>query len=169
MNPQDARVVAEFLLGDLEMEIPITLGVFGAVPDGRLDYRPDPVSKSALDLLRHITLEDEWFLDAIVEGRFAPPPDQSDACGIGGPADAAARYVERVPALVARVRALSGEALVREVDLFGMLKLPAIQFLSIVLRHSAHHRGQLSAYLRAMGGKVPAIYGPSADTAAASA
>src|SRR5258708_9072500 len=26
-----------------------------------------------------------------------------------------------------------------------------------------HHRGQLSAYLRPMGGKVPAIYGPSAD------
>lgn len=26
-----------------------------------------------------------------------------------------------------------------------------------------HHRGQLSVYLRPMGGKVPAIYGPSAD------
>ena len=26
-----------------------------------------------------------------------------------------------------------------------------------------HHRGQLSAYLRPMGGKVPSIYGPSAD------
>jgi uncharacterized damage-inducible protein DinB len=62
------------------------------------------------------------------------------------------------------VRSLSGEALVREIDLLGMLKLPAVQFLSMVLRHSAHHRGQLSAYLRAMGGKVPAIYGPSADT-----
>ena len=27
-----------------------------------------------------------------------------------------------------------------------------------------HHRGQLSTYLRAMGGKVPSIYGPSADS-----
>jgi len=26
-----------------------------------------------------------------------------------------------------------------------------------------HHRGQPSAYLRPMGGRVPAIYGPSAD------
>ncbi len=26
-----------------------------------------------------------------------------------------------------------------------------------------HHRGQLTAYIRPMGGKVPAIYGPSAD------
>src|SRR5262249_55646325 len=28
-----------------------------------------------------------------------------------------------------------------------------------------HHRGQLTAYLRPMGGKVPAVYGPSADSA----
>ena len=28
---------------------------------------------------------------------------------------------------------------------------------------SIHHRGQLTTYLRPMGGKVPAIYGPSAD------
>ena len=29
--------------------------------------------------------------------------------------------------------------------------------------HSTHHRGQLAAYLRAMGSKVPPIYGDSAD------
>ena len=28
---------------------------------------------------------------------------------------------------------------------------------------AVHHRGQLSTYLRPMGGKVPSIYGPSAD------
>jgi uncharacterized damage-inducible protein DinB len=27
-----------------------------------------------------------------------------------------------------------------------------------------HHRGQLATYIRPMGGKVPAIYGPSADS-----
>jgi uncharacterized damage-inducible protein DinB len=26
-----------------------------------------------------------------------------------------------------------------------------------------HHRGQLSTFLRPIGGKVPSIYGPSAD------
>jgi len=28
-----------------------------------------------------------------------------------------------------------------------------------------HHRGQLSAYIRPMGGKVPNTYGPSGDEA----
>jgi hypothetical protein len=35
------------------------------------------------------------------------------------------------------------------------------------LLDAVHHRGQLSTYLRPMGGTVPAIYGPSADTAVA--
>jgi uncharacterized damage-inducible protein DinB len=38
------------------------------------------------------------------------------------------------------------------------------QFLWFILFDAIHHRGQLSAYLRPMGGTVPAIYGPSADT-----
>jgi len=32
-----------------------------------------------------------------------------------------------------------------------------------VLNHMAHHRGQLTVYLRLNQQKVPAIYGPSAD------
>jgi uncharacterized damage-inducible protein DinB len=31
------------------------------------------------------------------------------------------------------------------------------------LNHLAHHRGQMTVYLRLMGAKVPALYGPSAD------
>jgi uncharacterized damage-inducible protein DinB len=42
-----------------------------------------------------------------------------------------------------------------------------VAYFEFSLRHSIHHRGQLSAYLRAMGGKVPAIYGESYDSAEA--
>lgn len=169
MRPDHARVIADFLLHNIEIELPITLKVFEAVPSGRLDYQPDPVSKSALALVRHLTLEDEWFLNAVAEGQFGPLPDESDACGLMTPADAIARYRERIPAAVARIRALPDDALTRELDLFGLVKMPAVGFLSLIMRHTAHHRGQLSAYLRAMGGKVPGIYGPSADTVSVTA
>ena len=43
------------------------------------------------------------------------------------------------------------------------MKLPAVQILSLALRHNAHHRGQLTVYLRLNNVAVPAIYGPSAD------
>ena len=169
MKPQDAKVIADFLLAQGDQEMALTTRVFQAVPAGRLDYRPDGLSKTALGLLRHITLEDEWILDAVATGAFGPLPDDSDACGILTPADATTRYQERIPAAATRVRALSGDELLREVDLFGMVKMPAVAFLSLMQRHSAHHRGQLSSYLRAMGGKVPEIYGPTADTVAATA
>ena len=164
MGSTEARTVADFLTADFEREMQTTLRVLGAVPDGRLDYQPDAKAKTGLGLVRHIALEDEWLLNCIANGVFTPPPDDSDACGIASPADAVARYKEKVPAALNRVRALSGEALASTLNLFDMMQGPAVNFLAMALKHSVHHRGQLSTYLRAMGGKVPGIYGPSADT-----
>ena len=40
---------------------------------------------------------------------------------------------------------------------------PCQQLAWMMFLDAVHHRGQLSTYLRPMGSKVPAIYGPSAD------
>jgi uncharacterized damage-inducible protein DinB len=164
MDSKEARTVADFLIADFEHEMQTTLRVLAAVPDDHLDYRPDPKAKTGLGLIRHIPLEDEWLLNSIADGAFAPPPDDSDACGIMSPADASARYKEKVPAALARVRAMTGEQLSTVIDLFGMVQAPGVNFLAMTIKHSVHHRGQLSTYLRSMGGKVPGIYGPSADS-----
>jgi len=163
MDSKEIKTVAEFLICDFEGEMKTTLRIFEAVPGGRLDYRPDAKSKNGLGLVRHITLEDEWLLNCIANGEFTPPPDDSDACGIMSPADAVARYKEKVPAALNRVRAMSGEKLANVIDMFGKIKAPGVNFLAMAIKHSVHHRGQLSTYLRPMGGKVPGIYGPSAD------
>ena len=164
MEFDKTKAVADFLIADFETEIQTTLSVIQAVPDGHLDYRPDTKSKTALGLVRHLALEDEWLLNSIADGEFTAPPDDSDTCGIMTPADAAALYQEKVPAALNRVRAMPGEELNKVIDMFGMLQMPGVNFLAITVKHSVHHRGQLSSYLRAMGGKVPEIYGPSADT-----
>ncbi|MGE3275117.1 MAG: DinB family protein [Vicinamibacterales bacterium] len=164
MSPQEARIITNFLIADFEHEIQTTDAVLGAVPAGHVDYRPDPKSKTGLGLVRHLALEDAWLLNCIADGVFTPPPDDSDTCGIASPADARARYGADVPAALARVRALPDEALTRTIDMFGMFQAPAVVFLAMAIKHSVHHRGQLSSYLRAMGGQVPGIYGPSGDT-----
>ena len=169
MSSTDVKTIADFLIADFESEMATTLSVLGAVPTDHLDYRPDPKSRTGLGLVRHIPLEDEWMLNSIANGSFAPPPDDSDACGILSPADAIAYYEKNVPVALDRVRAMSGEQLAKTIDLFGMLQAPGVNFLSMTVKHSVHHRGQLSAYLRAMGGKIPGIYGPSADTQKATA
>ncbi|MHB1674405.1 MAG: DinB family protein [Acidobacteriaceae bacterium] len=38
-----------------------------------------------------------------------------------------------------------------------------VMVLNSVFSHLAHHRGQLTVYLRLNDAKVPAIFGPSAD------
>jgi uncharacterized damage-inducible protein DinB len=164
MSQPEPQALAGYLMSTLEYEMGLTTNVFDAVPAARHDYKPDGVSKNALELVRHITIEDEWFLNAIADGKFADFADQSDACGIMSGADASARYKERMPAAIARVRALSADELTRELDFFGKMKMPAVEFLSLMLRHTVHHRGQLSTYLRPMGSKVPPIYGPSGDS-----
>jgi uncharacterized damage-inducible protein DinB len=164
MNSNETKTIADFLIADFENEMQATVRVIEAVPSSRLDYRPDPKSKTALGLVRHIALEDEWLLNCIANGEFTPPPDDSDGCGIMNPADAVIRYKERVPAALNRVRALPGNKLTNIIDMFGVIQAPGVNFLVITTKHSVHHRGQLSTYLRAMGGQVPGIYGPSADT-----
>jgi uncharacterized damage-inducible protein DinB len=164
MDSHQAKTIADFLIADFENEMQTTLRVIETVPIGRLDDRPEAKSKTGLGLVRHITLEDEWLLNCIANGQFTPPPDDSDACGVMNPADAIARYKEKVPLALDRVRAMSGEKLAAVIDLFGMIKAPGVNFLAMTIKHSVHHRGQLSTYLRPMGGKVPGIYGPSADT-----
>jgi uncharacterized damage-inducible protein DinB len=164
MDSKEAKTVADFLIADFEGEMQTTLRIIEAVPTSHLDYRPDSKSKTGLGLVRHITLEDEWLLNCIANGEFTPPPDDSDACRIMTPRDAVARYKEKVPAAVNRVRAMSGEKLANVINLFDMMKAPGVNFLAMAVKHSVHHRAQLSTYLRPMGGKVPGIYGPSADT-----
>jgi uncharacterized damage-inducible protein DinB len=164
MNPNDAKTVADFFLADFAYEMQTTLRVLAAVPSAHLDYQPDAKSKNAMGLVRHIVLEDNWILNGIADGAFSAVPDDSDACGIMTPADAVACYQRNVPAALDRVRALSGGQLTANLDFQGKMQMPALNFLALALKHSVHHRGQLSSYLRAMGGRVPGIYGPSADT-----
>jgi uncharacterized damage-inducible protein DinB len=44
-----------------------------------------------------------------------------------------------------------------------VMEAPRYEMIQDTINHWAHHRGQMTVYLRLMGAKVPAIYGPSAD------
>ncbi len=164
MGSTEVKAVADFLVADFEREVHTTIRVLEAVPHGRLDYRPDAKAKSGLGLVRHIALEDSWLLNGIADGTFTPPPDDSDACGIMNPADAVARYRSSVPRALDRIRDMSGDQLASSLNLLGVMTMPGVNFLAMALKHSVHHRGQLTTYLRAMGGTVPGVYGPTADT-----
>ena len=72
-------------------------------------------------------------------------------------------YKKTFPEKLAQLRALPADKLTPTVSFFGMMEMPNVKYIGFANNHSIHHRGQLAAYLRALGSKVPNIYGPSAD------
>jgi uncharacterized damage-inducible protein DinB len=161
---------AVFLLNDVYMgalknESRITKKVLEAVPADKGSHRPDPVSKSAIELVRHIAATEPRFLATVLNGAFDTGP--SDIPETATPQEIAARYEERFNKDFAALSKATPEQLVKIVDFRGMFQMPAVRFLMMGLHHTIHHRGQLSSYLRCMGAKVPSIYGESYDDAQA--
>jgi uncharacterized damage-inducible protein DinB len=137
--------------------------VIESIPLDKGDYRPDAVSKSALELAWHIVAAEKRFLSGIPAGAFDfNPIHQPDS--IKNSAGVAAWFDETFAANLQKLEAIGGEPLVNMVDFRGLFQLPAVGFIQLAMNHTIHHRGQLSMYLRPMGAKVPAIYGESYDT-----
>ena len=160
---------AQFLAGCLcqlwEGEFPATCKVLAAVPDGKRDYRPDDKSRSAWELATHLATADIWFMESILAGSFNydPVAAKKAESNFSKVDDIVAFYKKAFPETLAKVRAMPAAKLAEPVDFFGMMKMPNATYLGFANNHSMHHRGQLASYLRAMGSKVPAIYGASAD------
>lgn len=171
VNPEQAKTVAEAMAALWQGEFPATVRVLSAVSDANRDYRPHPKSRSAWELATHIATADTWFIDCIAKGTFVfdPAAAKQAEAQFRQIADVAAYYERALPARLAQLPRLPGEVLSETVDFFGMMKMSRAQWIGFANNHSVHHRGQLSAYLRALGSKVPDIYGPSADAEPASA
>jgi len=163
---QAAFLLHGVFLPALRSEYKITRSVIEAIPLDKGDYRPDEISKSAMELAWHITVTEMRFMDTLSAGEFdlkpRPRPDS-----IRNSQDLLAWYAEKFEQRFEKLTSLSNEQLIKIVDFRGIFQLPAVMFLNFVLHHSIHHRGQLSMYLRPMGAKVPPIYGESYDSAAA--
>jgi len=160
------QAIAEAMTALWTGEIPATVRVLSAVPDAGRDYRPHEKSRSAWELAVHIATADLWFLDCIERGAFAFDPETAKQAEgqFRTIADVSAFYEANIPAKLESMRSLSDAQLGESIDFFGMFSMPRAQWIGFANNHSVHHRGQLSAYLRSMGARVPDIYGPSADS-----
>jgi len=166
ISPDQAVFLLQYTLPIVKNEQRTTRSVIEAIPQSNLNYRPDPNSRTAMELAWHIVAAEHRFYSGIVSGAFDFSPIHRPDNVQSGPqigqwyGDSFARNFEAFGKL-------SPDQLVRTIDFRGMFQFPAVAFINFSLNHTIHHRGQLSTYLRAMGGKIPAIYGESYDTAAA--
>lgn len=162
MTADQAKTIFDFLLGTIEREHSTTKRVIGAIPEGKGDYTPDANSMSAMDLAWHIAASEQMFLVAAATGAF-PSGGGKRPDSITTVAELNAWYAEQNAANLAKAKQISGEDALRVIGMGGRFEMPAVNWMQLLIGHSVHHRGQLSAYLRPMGAKVPAIYGGSFD------
>src|SRR5262244_377644 len=139
MNPEQAVAIRSFLLPNLKAEHAVTRRVVEAIPADKVDYRPDGIVKSAIDLAWHIVGAEHRFMDAVVNGVFdLTPRPRPEALNTS--AEIARWYAETFPTDVERVEALRVEALLKVVDFRGIFHLPAVAYLHTAHIHSIHHR-----------------------------
>jgi len=167
MTPEQAAFLVNVQIPLIRKESEITGRVLKAVPSGRESYRPDAHSRSALELVWHIANSDLWFLDGFVAGKFEMEDDSMPA-DFSNSADIASWYEDEFGPKLERVEKLAPDFWAAPLPFFGIFNYPAVMYWQFMMLHTAHHRGQLCAYLRPMGGKVPNIYGGSFDEPMAS-
>jgi uncharacterized damage-inducible protein DinB len=163
LTPDQATTLLHSMaLPTLAAERPVTTAVISAIPVDSVDYRPDNIARTAIELAWHIVSAEHRFFDAVASGAFdltpRPRPDV-----VRTPVDVVAWYDEQIPADIVRLKGMAGEQLIKPIDFRGLFEFPAVAYVQLALNHSIHHRGQLSMYLRPMGAKVPSIYGESFD------
>ena len=159
MTPEQVQIVQQLALMNLENEAKTTQRVIAAIPADNPNYKPDPISMSSLELAKHLANSELQILRGAIDGEF--DFSQGVPESVKTPADVAAWYGEEVNKVMAELKSLSADQAARIVDFRGFMQMPAVLFVNMAVNHSIHHRGQLSAHLRAAGGKVPSIYGPS--------
>ena len=155
-----------FFFQKWDREAPKFDSVMDALPPGRLDYRPHPNSRSAGEMVTHLAREQALLVQMIDTGKIEYEDSKAQDFG-----EMRALWTKSTGELRDRLKKLDDAGWKKPVQFFmGGKKIndtTTDEMLWGFLLDMIHHRGQLSTYIRPMGGKVPAIYGPSADAAPA--
>ena len=163
--------MTEWFLAELESEAGKSRRVLEQVPAGKRDWKPHDRSMPLgylSDLVANIPSWVGYGHHAWTSWISRRKTDRSHK---PAPLNTSAELVAALDKAVAQAR----EALQKTTDAHletpwrllaaGQLAFeqPRHQVIRDTFLHSAHHRGQMTVYLRLLGSKVPSVYGPTAD------
>jgi uncharacterized damage-inducible protein DinB len=162
--------LTELFLTELDREVPRSRRALEQVPEGKHDWKPHEKSMIFGYLAEMVATIPTWITMIVKQ-------DELDVAPVGGPSHkrqpmtTSAEYLQALEKSAADMRAalegtdeahlntnwrlLAGGKVVAQMRRHEMIR--------DTINHWAHHRGQMTVYLRLMGARVPALYGPSAD------
>ncbi len=162
--------LTEFLLAELDREVERSRRALEQVPEGKYDWKPHEKSMIFGYLANMVATIPTWITMQIAQ-------DELDVA----PADGGKMEQKRMDSSDELLQALdksaadarsafektTDEHLLTSWRLLArgqvVMEAPRYEMIQDTINHWAHHRGQMTVYLRLLGAKVPAIYGPSAD------
>lgn len=160
------KTAKEYLVQLIDGETPAFVRVLEALPADKMDWKPDPKSGTAMERASQIAMEGEQMGDIFEKGVVVYDPAAKPS--YASTADMATAFkagMARAKDAIAKMSDADWEAeskmMMGDKEMWKTTKGDmGLGFMLDLI----HHRGQLSVYIRPMGGKVPSIYGPSADS-----
>jgi len=160
----------DFLLNELDREVNRSRRALEQVPAGKYDWKPHDKSMIFGYLANMVATIPTWITMQINQDELDVAPAD------GGKVDQkrlddSKELLQALDKASADARAAfektTDEHLQTNWRLLArgkvVMEAPRYEMIQDTINHWAHHRGQMTVYLRLMGAKVPAIYGPSAD------
>jgi uncharacterized damage-inducible protein DinB len=169
-NPLREDTLTRFLLAELDREVDRSRRALEHIPQDHGDWKPHDRSMAFGPLSYMVATIPSWIAMIVRNNELDVAPT-----------DGSTMRQEMPPTSFALLRALDAAAADARVALSGttddhlntawclkargevVQEASRLQMIQDTFNHWAHHRGQMTVYLRLMGGQVPALYGPSAD------
>jgi uncharacterized damage-inducible protein DinB len=160
----------EFLLAELDREVDRSRRALEKAPEGKYDWKPHERSMIFGYLADMVATIPSWIaMEVTMNELDIAPTDGSTMKQEPNKTSAALVAALDKSAAAARdaLKKTSDEHLQTTWQLKArgqvVQEAPRYQMIQDTINHWAHHRGQMTVYLRLMGATVPALYGPSAD------
>ena len=156
-------------LSALNREVDRTRRALTASPEGHGDWTPHPKSMAFGQLVWLVATIPSWVTTMVMQDELdvaaATPRNQPD------PVHTQAAWLAALDAGATSARQALGTTTDAHLETVWTLKahgdavgvMARADMIADTFAHWAHHRGQLTVYLRLLGATVPALYGPSAD------
>jgi uncharacterized damage-inducible protein DinB len=161
--------LSELFSAQLDREAPRIRRALEPVPEGKPDWRPHERSMPLGYLSSLVAMMPGWIehaieqeeLDIAPEGGAKRPPLPSTRRELAALAEDSISRARAALAGTTDAHLMTNWRLLVAGNV--VMESPRYVVIAETFLHLAHHRGQLTVYLRLLGEKVPAIYGPSAD------
>lgn len=162
--------IRKLLLAELNREVDRSRRALEQVPEEKYDWKPHEKSMIFGYLANMVAIIPSWIVMQVTKNELDIAPAHGSSVA-QEPKKTSAALIVALDKAAADAR----DALERTTDehlkTTWQLKArgevvqeaPRYEMIQDTINHWAHHRGQMTVYLRLMGAKVPALYGPSAD------